>query len=323
VLKILPWLLAVALAGFAGFLLASRCAPTPNVEQLELLFETVSPAVVTVRTDLASLDDVQAKGFGTAFHIGDGVFVTAAHVIDGGSRFYIDARVRTVSQLEGTQSATLIGMVPEFDLAVLKSAAVPAKLEWASQAPRIGARAVAIGNPFARAPRSLTVGVISGLNRVVSTESRSVANLVQFDAQVNPGNSGGPLLDANGRVIGLISSILSPTGSSAGVGFAVSANVLREAVAGLLRGEKTERPTLGAIGKSEGKPQIRAVIPGSVAERAGLRTGDEVLEVNGTPLETLPELNAIVASSAAGAKLEIKLKRGSGIQTLTATLETP
>ncbi len=322
-LRTLPWLLAVALAGLAGFLLAFRSAPSANAEPLETLFEVTSVAVVTVRTDLASLDDVEGKGFGTAFHIGDGVFVTAAHVVDGGSRFYIDARARTVSQLEGTISATLIGTVAEFDLAVLKSEAVAGKLEWANAAPRVGSRAVAIGNPFARAPRSLTVGVISGLNRVASTESRAVANLVQFDAQVNPGNSGGPLLGADGRVLGVISSILSPTGSSAGVGFAVSANVVRPAVEALLRGEKTKRLTLGAVGKSEGKPIVQALIPGSAAERAGLRIGDQILEVNDVPLETLAELNAIVTASAPGAILEIKVKRQSAIQTLTATLETP
>jgi S1-C subfamily serine protease len=305
-----------------GYFLAARFLPaltsTPTasvVSSLETVVAQTSSAVVSVRTDIANLADPEMRGAGTAFHIGDGYFVTAAHVVDGGSKIYLDNRPRTVQHLENTEVATLVGKVDGLDLALLRGNPLPTKLEWASQASNPGAPCLAIGNPFARAPRSVTVGVISGVDRLQVTPKGALAGLVQFDAQVNPGNSGGALLNASGQVLGVVSSILSPTGSSAGVGFAISTAQVRPAIEALQRGQAYTLRSLGATSR-ENSATLQAVLPGGLAVGAGLQVGDTLLEVGGLATDTLPEANAVVAAAQAGSSLPVLLKRAGKLQKL-------
>ncbi len=314
-MKLLPWLMALALAALAGFLFGLRTAQT-TPENLESVVKRSLGAVVSVRSNIANLTDPEMRGAGSAFHIGDGVYITAAHVVDGGTKFYLDNRPRTVKHLEGVKEAKLIGEVDQLDLAVLRGENIADKLEWASETPEVGAVCFALGNPFARAPRSLTVGVISGLERLQVTPKGALAGLVQFDAQVNPGNSGGALLDKNGLVLGVVSSILSPTGSSAGVGFAIPSRLVQLAVQTLLRGESVVLPSLGVSSQDE-SAVLQTILPGGLADAAGLQAGDELLEVAGLPIESIAEVNAVLVAAKSGSSLSMKAKRNGATREFT------
>ncbi|MEY4531348.1 MAG: hypothetical protein RLZZ156_2069 [Deinococcota bacterium] len=318
-MKIIPWLIAIICALVAGYLFGSKSVATSSPEPLETVVSRVSSAVVSVRTDIADLSDPDMRGSGSAFHIGDGVYVTAAHVVDGGTKIFLDNRNRTVKHTIGLSEAQLIGKVNEFDLAVLRGKKIDTKLEWANQNPMLGSSCMAIGNPFARAPRSITVGVISGLERLQQTPKGALAGLVQFDAQVNPGNSGGALLNTKGEVLGVVSSILSLTGSSAGVGFAIPTRLVRGAVETLLRGEKIQLPVLGISSKDE-SAVLQTVLPSGLADNAGLQTGDEILEIAGLPVETIAEVSAVVATAKNKDQLAIKAKRGTTTRDFTITI---
>ncbi len=315
-MKFLPWIIAIVCAAGAGFLLGSRPSQSLVAVSLETVVQGVLPAVVSVRSDIADLSDPEMRGSGSAFHLGDGVYVTAAHVVDGGTKFYLDNRARTVKHLLGVKEAKLIGKVPEFDLAVLRGENISSKLEWATTNPMLGSGCLALGNPFARAPSSVTVGVISGLNRLQQTPKGALAGLVQFDAPVNPGNSGGALLNTKGEVLGIVSSILSLTGTSAGVGFAISTQVARPMVEALVRGEKIVLPSLGISSKDE-SASIQTVLPGGLAENAGLQAGDTILEIAELPVETLSEASAVVAAAQSGQSLGIKAKRSQAVRAFT------
>ncbi len=318
-MKFIPWLVAIICAAIAGYLFGSKPMVTNPTESLEMVVGRTASAVVSVRTDIADLSDPEMRGSGSAFHIGDGVYVTAAHVVDGGTKIFLDNRNRTVKHKSGITEAKLIGKVNEFDLAVLRGEKISSKLEWATENPLLGSSCLAIGNPFARAPRSVTAGIISGLERLQQTPKGALAGLVQFDAQVNPGNSGGALLNAKGEVLGVVSSILSLTGSSAGVGFAIPTRLVRGAVETLLRGETVQLPVLGISSKDE-SAVLQTVLPSGLADSAGLQAGDEILEIAGLPVETISEVSAVVAAAKSGEQLAVKAKRGAATRDFTITI---
>jgi S1-C subfamily serine protease len=146
--------------------------------------------------------------------------------------------------------AKVIGIAPQHDLAVLKLAQEPRANHPAIPLGRsddllVGQRVFAIGNPFGL-DQTLTTGVISGLGREIkSVDQRTIYDVIQTDAPINPGNSGGPLLDTHGRVIGINTAIYSPTGSSAGIGFAVPVSTINRMVPQILQYKRVIRPVMG------------------------------------------------------------------------------
>lgn len=226
--RALPW--GVALAGPA-LLIAISLAPVPRPEDVRPaptptpltseVYAKVAPSVVQVKALRA---DGTLAGSGSGVVIDDvGDILTALHVVR-------DARSVTVVFADGTESpAVIIAEMPESDIAALRPANLPAQLVPATLASssglRIGDDAIVVGNPFALT-RSLSTGVISGLDRSVPVpnQGRSLAGLIQFDAAVNPGSSGGPLVNRDGEVIGIVTGLVNPTGQPAfsGVGFAVT-----------------------------------------------------------------------------------------------------
>ena len=226
--RALPW--TAALAGPA-LVIAIAMAPVPRPEDVEPpatpmpliseVYEKVSPSVVQVKAVRA---DGTPTGSGSGVVIDDaGDILTALHVVR-------DARSVTVVFADGTESsAMIIAEMPESDIAALRPATLPAELVPATLASssglRIGDDAIVVGNPFALT-RSLSTGVISGLDRSVQVpnQGRSLTGLIQFDAAVNPGSSGGPLVNRAGEVIGIVTGLVNPTGQPAfsGVGFAVT-----------------------------------------------------------------------------------------------------
>ncbi len=274
------------------------------------IYRRAKPAVMTVRTDLARLDDLEARGIGTAFHVGNGYFVTSAHVIAGARDVMLEDSNRTLEKPDkNAKVAQVIGSDTLTDIAVLKTDAPQTILEWASELPSIGTSVYAIGNPFGRAPGSFSSGIISGAERVFSTEGLTLVHLLQTDTAINPGNSGGPLLNSAGQVIGINAAIIGGAGSSAGVGFVVPFTVAEHIAGELIKNTKVKHATLGVTGKNDLPAKIETVLPGSSAERAGIKSGDLILSVDGVPLENFAELAAMIAHAAPNSKLNLEILR--------------
>ena len=209
---------------------------------------------------------------------GQGHVLTNLHVIQGGDAF-------SVTLMDGsTHAARVIGGDPNKDLAVLKIEAHPARMEALERGRSsdlvVGQQVLAIGNPFGL-DHTLTVGVISALGREIqSIAGTTIEDVIQTDASINPGNSGGPLLDSKGRMIGINTQIVSRSGQSAGIGFAVPIDTIERIVPQLIRYGKVRRAGLGVRTLDDRYSRgwgiegviIREVSTGSSAARAGLRS---------------------------------------------------
>lgn len=285
------------------------------------IYKRAKPAVMTVRTDLARLDDLDARGVGTAFHVGNGYFVTSAHVIAGARDVMLEDSNRTLEKPNlSAKKATVIGSDTLTDIAVLKTDAPTSTLEWATELPEIGASVYALGNPFGRAPGSFSSGIVSGQERVFSAEGLTLVHLLQTDAAINPGNSGGPLLNAQGQVIGINAAIIGGAGSSAGVGFAVPFNIAKRITDELIKNGKVKHASFGVTGKNDQAAKIETVIPGSSAQSAGIKTGDLIVSVDGVPLENFAELAAMIAHAAPNTSLSLEIERAGKQQTIRLQL---
>ena len=244
------------------------------------LFQRVSPSVVHVFARPSGRDLMLMEGgggggvqSGTGFiWDGAGHVVTNNHVIQG-------ARPVTIRLASGDiVSAEVVGTAPNYDLAVLRlgrAGGLPPPIAIGTSADlKVGQAAFAIGNPFGL-DQTLTTGVISALQRRLPTsEGREIADVIQTDASINPGNSGGPLLDSAGRLIGVNTAIFSPSGASAGIGFAVPVDVVNRVVPQLIRSGRVPNPGLGIMAGEEAVA-ARLGIEGVVVVRtlAGLSRG--------------------------------------------------
>jgi S1-C subfamily serine protease len=299
------------------------------------LFKTVSPSVVyitsmTIRQDFFSLRALEIpRGAGSGFIWDEaGHIVTNYHVI-------ADAQAARVTLADrSTWPAHLVGAEPDKDLAVLKIDAPRGQLPpiplGTSNDLQVGQKVFAIGNPFGF-DQTLTTGVISGLGREIeSATGRPIKGVIQTDAAINPGNSGGPLLDSAGRLIGINTAIVSPSGAYAGVGFAVPVDVVNRVVPQIVRGEKARKPGLGVtipddyvIGRlGLGGIPILAVAPGGPADRAGLRPavknsrgetilGDVIVGADGKRVRTTSDLYRILDDHEIGDIVTLMVLRGN------------
>ena len=227
--------------------------------------------------------------------------------------------------------AEIIGVAPNYDLAVLRirnARQLPPPVALGSSTElKVGQSAFAIGNPFGL-DQSLTSGIISALKRRLPTSSgREISNVIQTDTAINPGNSGGPLLDSAGRLIGVNTAIISPSGSSAGIGFAIPADIVNRVVPELIKNGRVPTPGIGIVAASEAvstRLGVEGVIivrtaPGSPAERAGIRgvdlgsgaLGDVIVQADGKPVHRLSDLTDQIEQVGAGKSIRISLKRGS------------
>jgi 2-alkenal reductase len=295
------------------------------------LFERVSPSVVHVYAQpsgrrFSARDDGEGGGTqtGTGF-VWDaaGHVVTNNHVVQGASGV-------TVRLASGeTVPATIVGTAPNFDLAVLRLGNTrqppPPIAIGTSGDLKVGQSTFAIGNPFGL-DQTLTTGVVSALQRRLPTgEGREIADMIQTDTAINPGNSGGPLLDSAGRLIGVNTAIYSPSGASAGIGFAIPVDVVNRVVPQLIRTGRTPSPGIGIIAGQDAiaaRYGIEGVVVfrtlrGSPAERAGIRgvnpqtgqIGDIIVGVNGEPVQRLSELSAALEKAGVGAPVRLQIER--------------
>ena len=276
----------------------------------------------------------EAQSLGSGFIVSpDGFVVTNNHVVMADGQGQIESI--TVTMPDGTEhSARLVGRDAASDLAVLKiSAAKPLPFVkfGDSRSARVGDWVIAIGNPFGLGG-SVTSGIISAVYRNTGSGS-AYDRYLQTDASINRGNSGGPMFDMKGQVIGINNAIFSPTGGSVGIGFAIPAETAAPIVERLMKGQTIERGYLGVriqalnedLADSLGIPHrkgefVQAIEPGKPAAAAGIVPGDVVLKVDGKEVGPDQTLSFIVANIAPGSRIPIELVRDGRRMTVTATV---
>ncbi len=299
--------------------------PIAPAEPLDLLNEQPIGAVdwAAVYADVVrslvtiSVDNRTGSGF---FVSEDGHVITNFHVIAGAGSLIVWTHDGT--RLEAEFIARDIGN----DLALLKVDPTGLGISLPTYAPlddvRIGDPVGALGSPFGLA-NTLTVGIVSGLGRPRPSGNGTfepLRNTIQTDAALNPGNSGGILVDAQGRVVGIPTQIESPGRFSSGVGFAISADALLRSLPTLLSGTDVERAYLGVtLDLSEGRLEVTDVTCDSSADQAGVRDGDVILRINGQAAETFDQLGDALANVTPGDDLSVAVRRGLRVLTLNAT----
>ena len=322
--------------------------PLPEWEQMSIRrFKEAAPSVVYITTteersrDFFGLDVVEVPaGSGTGFIWDEqGHVVTNFHVIQGAARAFI-------TLADGSRhEAAYVGGAPDKDLAVLQLTKTPPRLRpipmGSSADLQVGQAVLAIGNPFGL-DQTLTTGVVSALGREIqSATQRRITGVIQTDAAINPGNSGGPLLDSAGRLIGVNTAIQSPSGASAGIGFAMPVDTVNRVVPQLIARGKLERPDLGfepvaprlverAFGPLKGV-MVGRVVRGSAAARAGLQgvgaegrrvvAGDLIQRVNGRAVEDWDTLLDAVEALPLGSTVQLEVAREGKTRRVPLRLE--
>jgi serine protease Do len=330
------WAVAVAalVLGLALGAAADRYAPTPWGQPLTSaliprLAARALPSVVTVVTTIPGQLSQQGEravvtpagqGLGSGFVIDRrGLILTNDHVVSGASTVQVQ-----VPGVKRRLFAQVVGTAYDYDLALLKvSAGRPLPVLRLSDAPQVavGAWDVAIGNPEGL-QHTVTVGVVSAHGRSFTIGNRHYKNLLQTDAPINPGNSGGPLIDLGGRVIGVNTAV---TAQGYGLGFAIPAASVKRQLPRLLHQHLRPVGWLGAeIATARGATAagvlVEVVLPGSPAQTAGLRAGDEILSFGNTPLRTAPQTVKLVERTPPRTAVRLRVRRAGRALTLTAVL---
>ncbi len=313
---------------FAGQVVPTPIAPTPIDQDLSesertniFVYESCNRSVVNVTTRVVTRGIFGV--YGEAEGMGSGiVWDKKGHIL---TNFHViaDATDIIVTLYDGSNyEADVVGVDPNSDTAVLRILAPPEKLFpirlGDSSRLRVGLEVFAIGNPFGL-DRTMTKGIISSLNRTVrSPNDRLIKGVIQTDAAVNPGNSGGPLLDRHGRMIGMTTAIKARVGQSSGIAFAIPVNTIKRVVPQLLRFGRVVRGDLGILAVYE-VPEgllVWQLEPGGAAERAGIRgptvirrgpylyidrsTADIIVAIDGMPVKTFEELISHAESKRPG-----------------------
>ena len=264
----------------------------------------------------------------------DGYILTNNHVVEESTKLEVNVGNETKTYL-----AKVIGHDPLTDVAVIKIEAsnLPAAVIGDSAKLRVGDIVLAAGNPM-NLSQSLTHGIVSAVGRIgmgIVHDSRRLGfeNFIQTDASINPGNSGGPLVDGLGRVVGINTAIMTQSGMSAGIGFAIPINMVLSVGEDLLNGGKVSRGFLGikmknldadeakALGVGDsGGVLVESLVPGSPAQKAGIMEGDVITAASGQHLENVLSLRSVVGGSKPGSKMLFEVIRDNKTLPLTVTL---
>jgi S1-C subfamily serine protease len=326
----------------------------------EALFAAKAPRPVEARGDLAEIERLNIEIFARASPSvvqiagrvgGAGSQLGSQEGVKSGSGFVWDragnvvTNNHVVADVQNLQvrlasgqvtRADVVGTAPSYDLAVVRLHsldALPPPLAIGSSADlKVGQFAYAIGNPFGL-DETLTTGVISALKRRLPTSGgREISGAIQTDAPINPGNSGGPLLDSGGRLIGVNTAIYSPSGSNAGVGFAIPVDVVNRIVPELISKGSVATPGIGIQAANEdiaarlgvdGVVVVRT-LPGSPAQKAGINgvdmnsdtLGDVIVAANGAPVHKLADLVEQLEKAGIGHKVQLTLRHGDQTRTV-------
>ena len=307
----------------------------------------VSPSVVSITFDVVASaggffgDTRYEQGAGTGIIISkDGYILTNKHVVPSGA-----TNIKVIAN-DGTTygSVSIVGRDPVNDLAFLKidkvSDLVPAKLGDSSRLV-VGGKVVAIGNALGQFQTTVTSGIVSGINRSITagdaSESEDLSNLIQTDAAINPGNSGGPLVNINGEVIGINTAVSQ---GAEGIGFAIPINEAKGLIKGVIAHGTVDRGYLGVrylmlnaeaathykLSRTKGafvtgSGNASAVLPGSPAERAGLKEGDIITKVNDTELSETISLVSLLAQYGPGDSVTLTVVHDNTERAVTVKLE--
>lgn len=360
---ILPMLVAgsLAIAVFAinGSESAGQVSTTSMAEMVQSRFQTndesnnievfknVSPSVVFVTTtalrrQFFSLNVMEVpQGSGSGFIWDEeGLIVTNFHVVFGSKKI-------TITLQNGKDyEAQVVGTAPEKDIAVLRIDAPHAQLKpiplGDSAQLSVGRKVLAIGNPFA-VGTTLTVGVVSALGREIkSMANRTIKDVIQTDAAINPGNSGGPLLNSRGQLVGVNTAIYSPSGASAGIGFAIPVNAIKRIVPQLIEHGRLFRPILGIellpdywarrLGvKGVAVMSVHKGLPASAVGMIGIREdrrgrihlGDIIIAINDDPVINQDNLLDLLERHEPGDKINVTTIREDEIKIYEIVLATP
>jgi serine protease Do len=275
----------------------------------------------------------QAQSLGSGFIVSaDGYIVTNNHVVSAGAEGASVEQITVTLTNKEEYTAKLVGRDAATDLAVLKitsSKPLPFVKFGDSTKARVGDWVVAIGNPFALSG-TVTAGIISALHRGTGG---TYDKFIQTDASINQGNSGGPMFDMRGNVIGINSQILSPSGGNVGIGFAIPSEQAAPIVQQLMKGQSIKRGYLGvqisplgedladSLGLAKNRGEfVQSVEPGKGADKAGIKAGDVIVSVAGQEVSPDQNLSSIVASQSIGARVPIVLIRNGQRQTVTAVV---
>ena len=262
----------------------------------------------------------QAEGSGFVIDT-DGHIVTNQHVVDGASSIkvtFADGR---------TASAKVVGTDRSSDVAVIKVDVDKSELHPLTFADsnrvEVGDGVVAIGSPFGL-PGTVTTGVVSALDRTIDAPNNfTISGAIQTDAAINHGNSGGPLLDADGHVIGINSQIESDSGGNDGIGFAVPSNMVRNVALQLIANGKVQHAYLGVqLSDASGGAAVGQVAQNGPADDAGVRTGDVVTAIDGKAVTSSDALVAAVNAHKPGDEVTLEVRRGGQTTDIRVTLGT-
>jgi putative serine protease PepD len=275
------------------------------------------------RRSQSAIVEIQAgNATGTGFVIDDqGHVITNEHVV--GDAQTVELRFADEAEEQGR----VLGTDPSTDIALIKvdlsgHDVTPVQL-GSSEAVKVGDPVYAIGNPFGL-ERTLTAGIVSAVNRdITAPNDFTINDVIQTDAPVNPGNSGGPLLDAAGNVIGVVSQIQSENGGNIGIGYAVPSDTVKNVVDTLETGGAVEHAYLGVrLQETDNGVRLSDVIDGDPGQAAGLQPGDVVLEADGQKVESPSDIQRAVDAHKPGEKLELRIDRGGDERSVTVTLGT-
>jgi len=318
---------------------ANSSVTSYNFETVEnpvvAISKQVGPSVVGVRVSYKAqtfFGTTEAEGEGSGIvYSKDGYIITNYHVVEQAINDKT-AKVQVILSTGDALDATIVGGDSITDIAVIKveNAGLTAAEFGDSDAIEVGELAVAIGNPLGQEfAGSVTVGYVSAVNRSM-TSGGTTYNLIQTDAAINSGNSGGPLVSSSGKVIGINTAKISATGVE-GMGFSIPINEVLPIVEELITNKKISRPYIGITGVSIDETDAKrfALVEGvyvqsveikSPAELGGLRQGDVIVEVNDKKVLSVPEINVIKNKLKVGDKIKIKVYRDKEYKELTITL---
>jgi S1-C subfamily serine protease len=345
-----PTAAASASTGIAPSPVPGASAPVPANTPVDLftavtqVASKVSPAVVTIdaiaganTNDPFSLPQ-EGIGSGVIFDAA-GWILTNHHVVEGSDKL-------TVKLKDGRQlDASVYGVDTLTDLAIVKVEAsdLPTATIGDSSTIKVGQLAIAIGSPLGTYTNTVTSGIISALGRTITVQGGRINNLIQTDAAINPGNSGGPLLDAAGTVIGINTAV---AGSAQGIGFAIPINIARPIMQQALAGQPLARPWIGvryvaidvqvqtdqklpvdhgawiSSGQAANGQSTPAIVPGSPADKAGVKEGDIIVSIEGITLDSEHPLDDVLTQYAPGKTVTLGVLRNGQTLQLQLTLGT-
>lgn len=309
----------------------ARASTTAAGQSLSELYERAAGGVVEITVNgtattgeegFPPFGDSQTRAQGSGFVLDEqGHIVTNSHVVD-------DADAITVRLADGTEAeATIVGQDDSTDLAVLKIDVPASTLEplqlVSSAGVDVGDSVVAIGSPFGF-EGTLTAGIVSGLGRTIDAPNGyAITNAIQTDAAINHGNSGGPLLDSSGRVIGVNAQIVSDSDGNVGLGFAIPSDTVERVVSQLVAGGTVEHAYLGvSLATADNGAAVGEVRDDGPAARAGVQAGDVITALDGTEIDSHEDLTNALETKSPGDDVALTVLRGGSTHRLEVTLGT-